>query len=278
MIAAFHMFLRSATALAVLGLGVAAAGAAPSTSRLTYTVSISGLPVAEGDLVLVEAGRRYDMSVDWRTAGLANVFAAARGAIHAGGRLGERRVNAERYRLTGSNGKVAVDVALGLSGGRVRSAAVSPATQPSGDLVPLTPEHKRDVIDPLSAVLAPVKGAPEEICGRTLAIFDGWSRYDVRLSPKTVRSSAPEGFSGGTVVCSMRWVPVAGHRTRHNATRYMADNTDMEIAFGRLEGRDLWIPVDVSVGTMIGTARVSVGTAAVAAPVAAARKRSRIRS
>lgn len=263
---------------ATLGCAGSVRAATAEPSRLVYSVSVAGLPVAEADLALAESGRRYDLRLDWHTTGLLDLFAGAHGAVSADGRTGVERPTPAHYRLTGTTGRTALQVSLAMSGGRVRSATTEPQTKPSDDLVPLAPEHRRGVLDPLSAVLMPARGDGAGVCDRTVPIFDGWSRYDVKLTPKAVRDTAPSGFSGPVMVCAVRWVPIAGHRTNHNGVRYMAANTDMEIAFGRLDGHDLWLPIDVRVATMIGSARATMETAMVVAPTPPLRKRSRMRS
>lgn len=272
-----------AMAVAVTLGGTGSGRAEPAASRLVYSVSIAGLPIAAADLTLGLRSRHYDTRLDWHTTGLAELFAGAHGEVSASGRIddgrtGQGRPTPERYRLTGTTGRTALQVVLAMAGGRVRSATTEPQTRPSGDLVPLGPEHRRGVLDPLSAILTPARETGAGVCDRTVPVFDGWSRYDVRLTPKAVRDMGPSGFSGPVMVCAARWVPIAGHRSEHKGVRYMAENTDIEIAFGRLAGHDLWLPVDVRVATMIGTARATVETATVAAPATGLHKRRRIRS
>ncbi len=254
-------------------LGLALPAAAGPASRLAYSVSLAGFPIARADLSLADAGGRYSLAVDWRTAGLASVFAAQRGEAAAGGRLGAARPLPASYRLAGGDPAKRIDVAIALTDGTVRSAAVSPPPATGDDRVPMRPNHRRDVLDPLSAAIAPGSTTPETLCRRTLPIFDGWSRWDVRLSPKSTRAATLPGFDGPLVVCAARWVPVAGHRPNHNATRYMADNTDLEVTFGRLVGGRVWLPVEAAVGTRLGTARLALDEAVAAAPAPPAKPR-----
>lgn len=270
--------LSLAALVAAVGPAEAAGRGRAETSRLAYSVSLAGIPIVAADLVVADGAGRYALALDWRTTGLAEIFAGAHGAVTAAGRFAAAKPSPERYHLGGTTGRTHLDVSLAMSGGRIRSVVTEPKTRPSDDLIPLGPEHRAGVLDPLSAVLAPARDDGTGVCARNVPIFDGWSRYDVRLSLKATRTTAPAGFVGPVQVCSVRWVPIAGHRTRHNATRYMADNTDIEITFARLDGRDYWLPVDVSVRTMVGTAHASLETATVATAPTAQRRRSRLRS
>ena len=69
------------------------------------------------------------------------------------------------------------------------------------------------VVDPVSARLMPVVGTGDPTdaanCDRTLPIFDGWTRYDIRLEYKGAKPVKVEGFEGEAVICGARWVPVA---------------------------------------------------------------------
>lgn len=240
----------------------AAAPTAPET-RLRYSVSLAGLPIARADLTLATAADHYDSRLVWRTSGLVDVFAGARGEVAASGRLGRRRPVPATYELASGEGRKAVHVMLAMAGGAVKAAEAEPPSKKAADLVPLEPRHRIDVLDPLSATLLAARSAEigaDDLCRRDLPIFDGWTRYDVRLSPKTTTVNRRRGVEGPIVVCAARWVPIAGHRTGAKVTRFMRDNEDLSVAFGRLEKADVWVPVEVSVRTMVGTARVELDT------------------
>ena len=247
--------LLAAVLLACGASAAPAAEAALPPARLSYGIYVAGFPIARADLDLDGRRDRYAAAVDWRTTGIAGVFAAASGRVSAHGRLAAAAAAPSDYRLSGTSGDRRVDVAMGLSGGRVGRLTAEPPAREGEDIVPMRPEHRSGVIDPLSAALVPGGVRPEKLCARAVPIFDGWSRWTVALSPQSTRDDAPAGMRGPTVTCSARWIPVAGHRAGHRSVRYMADNRDIEIRFARLADRDLWLPIEASVGTLIGPAR-----------------------
>lgn len=254
---------RFALAVALLPLAAPPAGAAeaaPAPTTLHYGLTLAGLPIARADLSLDDRAGHYALDVDWRTVGIAGVFAAASGKVAAEGRLVAGRPHPRAYHLVERNGDTPFDVAMSLSGGRVGRLVVEPPGKTGDDIVPVGPEHRRGVIDPLSAAMIPGATAPTAVCDRTLPIFDGWSRWDVRLSHKATLDDAPAGMRGPTVVCAARWVPVAGHRTGHRSVRYMAANEALEVRLARLADRDVWLPIEATVGTMIGSARATLET------------------
>ena len=234
-------------------------------TRLRYSVSLAGLPIARVDLTLAAAGDHYTSQLTWTTSGLADVFAGARGDATASGQFGPRRPIPTTYTLASGEGRKAVKVMLAMTGGTVKAAEAEPPSRPAPDRIPLQPQHRVDVLDPLSAVLMPARAdAPDggDICRRTLSIFDGWTRYDIRLSPRTTLPNRRPGVTGPIVVCSARYVPVAGHRSEHKTTRFMEANEDLSVVFGHLEKAGVWVPLKVSVRTMVGTAETEIDTIA----------------
>ncbi len=261
-----------ATALATL-LVTSAAEAAPAKAAvpttpqtvLRYSVSLAGLPVARADMTLASNADHYTSRLTWRTSGLVDVFAGARGDASASGQLGTRRPVPATYTLASGDGRKAVKVMLAMAGGTVKAAEAEPPSRQAPDRVPLEPRHRVDVLDPLSAVLLPAKGEAADggdVCRRTLQVFDGWTRYDIRLAPKTTLPNKRPGVTGPIVVCSARYVPVAGHRAEHKTTRFMEANEDLSVVFGRLEKADVWVPLKVSVRTMVGTAETELDSIA----------------
>ena len=87
---------------------------------------------------------------------------------------------------------------MALDGGSVQAVEIAPPIDAKPDRVPLTDAHRRNVVDPLSAFLMPVsgKGGLTAACNRTLPIFDGAARYDIKLSHSGTREVKMEGYSG----------------------------------------------------------------------------------
>ncbi len=228
---------------------------------LRYSVTLAGLPVARAQMTLTANADHYTSQVTWSTSGLVDIFAGARGDATASGQLGHGRPLPATYTLASGEGRKAVKVMLAMAGGAVKAAEAQPPSRQTPDLVPLQPRHRVDVLDPVSAVLMPAEAGSTDagkVCDRTLPIFDGWTRYDIRLSPKATLPVKRLGVTGPVVVCAARYVPVAGHRSQHKTTRFMEANEDLSVMFGHLEKADVWVPLKVSVRTLVGTAEVEV--------------------
>jgi hypothetical protein len=136
-----------------------------------------------------------------------------------------------------------------------------PSSSGGPGYVPLTPAHKRDVLDPLTAVLAMsrVKGDGNP-CNRKLEIFDGKTRFDLVLSPggqARVPETKPSGQPVMGAVCNVRYVPVGGFKDNEDSRR-MANQTGMKIAFRPVPSANLVVPYQIVVPTVAGTATVTL--------------------
>lgn len=245
-------------------LGAALIAAIPTTpfaetaeaageTRALYDVSFMGFGIARGSLaVKVERGA-YAAKLHISTSGLARIVSSEESIATVKGRFGNQ-LSPASYELMSRGDKV-TQVTMGLGNRKIRSLRAVPELSEAEDRVPVTASAKRDVLDPLSAALVPVPGRvddEEAVCNRTLPIFDGWTRYDIRLTYKKTEAVNVPGYNGDAVVCSARWVPVAGHREGRESTRFMRDNKDLEAAFVPGAKGDVMLPYRISVRTMKG--------------------------
>ncbi|WP_181704536.1 DUF3108 domain-containing protein [Chthonobacter rhizosphaerae] len=252
---------RAATAVAVGAALTSApvAGAAPTASagesKALYDVSFMGLGIAKGSLAVKVDRGAYAAKLHISTSGLARIISSEESIATAKGRIG-RGLTPAAYELMSRGDKV-TQVSMGLGGGSIKSLRAIPELMERDDRVPVTSAHKRNVMDPLSAVLLPIPakskdGVGREVCDRTLPIFDGWTRYDIKLSYKATERVNVPGYAGDAIVCGARWVPVAGHREGKESTRFMQNNKDLEAWFVPSEDGAIALPYKIAVRTMRG--------------------------
>jgi hypothetical protein len=139
---------------------------------------------------------------------------------------------------------------MALDEGSVRDLVATPP--PSQDRVPVTAANRRGIVDPLTAVLFSAAAAGEtlsqEACRRTLPIFDGHQRYDLKLAFKRMdKMTAEKGYAGPVVVCSVSYEPIAGHRANIPLVKYLSENRDIEMALAPIAGTRLLAPFRLSV-------------------------------
>jgi hypothetical protein len=126
---------------------------------------------------------------------------------------------------------------------------------PGEDRVVLTTEHRRQVLDPLSALLMPAGdgGLSEAACRRVLPVFDGRRRYDLSLSFKRIEQvKASQGYAGPTAVCSVAFQPIAGHRRSSPLLTFLTDGRDVEMALAPIAGTRLLAPFRITATYMLG--------------------------
>jgi hypothetical protein len=95
--------------------------------------------------------------------------------------------------------------------------------------------------------------AVPQACQRTLAIFDGRMRYDLRLAFKRLEQvKSEQGYEGTAVACAVYFHPIAGHVPQRAAIKYLTELRDMEMWLAPIAGTRLMVPYRVSVPTPIG--------------------------
>ncbi len=144
-----------------------------------------------------------------------------------------------------------LDVTMVLDeGGNVKELTATPP--PSSDRVPVSNSNRQGIVDPLTALLfsatAAGEGLSQEACRRTLPIFDGHQRYDLKLAFKRMdKLTAEKGYAGPVVVCSVSYEPIAGHRANIPLVKYLSEGREMEIALAPIAGTRLLAPFRLSV-------------------------------
>ena len=124
---------------------------------------------------------------------------------------------------------------------------------PGDDRVALTAEHRRQVLDPLTALFVPAGDGGQAICRRSLPIFDGRRRYDLNLSFKRVEQvKASRGYAGPAAVCSVAFQPIAGHRRSSPLLTFLTDGRDVEMALAPIAGTRALAPFRITATYMLG--------------------------
>jgi hypothetical protein len=89
-----------------------------------------------------------------------------------------------------------------------------------------------------------------QACERTVAIFDGHTRYNLRLAFERLGMAHPiEGYQGQIVVFSAKFLPVAGYDPKHFLITYLAAQHETEIWLAPISGIRLLVPYRVSIST-----------------------------
>jgi hypothetical protein len=250
---------KCAIQLAVLPVVLAAANlkAHAGTVDATYSITLAGLTIGRASLSGVVDHASYKINVSAALTGIAGAFTRGQGTGTAQGGLGGADPRSNGFAVTASSGSNTRTIQIGAAGGNVRGVSIEPPLDlPQQGRVPLKDQHKMGVLDPISALVMPVRGSnplDKANCERRLPVFDGTQRFDVVLSFAGFRQVKSEsGYIGPVLVCSARYVPVAGHRPDRRAVKFMAENRQMDTWLAPVNGGKTLMPFRISVRTMVG--------------------------
>jgi hypothetical protein len=224
--------------------------------RATYAVSIIGLPVGTATAIGALEPHRYKIDIGVKLTGIAALVSSAKGAATASGAIGRTGVVPAAYANTTANAYETRTVRMSMGGGAVHGLEISPPFADPVGRVPVNEANKRNIVDPVSALVMNVPAGQPLIgpaaCERTVPVFDGFARYDVKLSYVRAEDVQVRGYSGPVTVCAARYVPIAGHRPAAKATQFMADNRQMEVWLAPVERAHAVVPLRISIMTMAG--------------------------
>jgi hypothetical protein len=252
------IFIRLAMMLGAL-LGDASLSLAVAQTKLdaSYKATLLGLPIGEITWT-VELGRnRYSAAASGELAGLLRVFSDGHGNVSAEGTMPAGRPAVSDFALKVIAGRWTDEVRIVFRGGKAQEYVATPPPKPNPNQLPLTEADRTGVVDPMTALLIAMPGSGEtalpEACDRTVAIFDGHTRYDLQLAFKrTDNVKTPTGYQGPVMVCSVKFFPVAGYDPKHYLVTYLAAQPDMEVWLAPLSGSRLMVPYRLSVPTPFG--------------------------
>jgi Protein of unknown function (DUF3108) len=242
----------------ILGFAAVSAGAATTNFEATYAISVAGLTIGSAEAKSRFTDTGYAAIITGKTTGISRLISDARALLLGEGQIAGDRLVPASYDLETSEGDFETHVRMNMQAGSVTDLLAIPRLKQHPDRIPVEPEHKRNVVDPVAAfmVVADKPGIADgsRICRRTINVFDGWQRYDVRLTYKKTATvdGGGDAYNGSVVVCTARYVPVAGHRMSLKGTRYMANNKRLEVWYAPVKDRRLLVPYRILIGTTFG--------------------------
>ncbi len=250
---------------------------AEGTVKADYVATLGGFPVGSGSLEFaVDGNGDYRAGLEAQVRGLAAVIANRSVTAAATGKASGKDVASGAFRLAIDGGAEPnhVEMTFG-SGGAVKDYSATELHFPGWDRrVPLLPEHKKGVIDPLAAfVLSTAPGRdPMDAanCDHTAKVFDGRVRYDLRMTYGTkMEVQGKEGYAGPALVCAVAYRPIAGFRPLSPAEEKFERNLEMSIWFVPVGGTNVLLPYKVVVGTPFGLLQVYAHALDVKSPMVA---------
>jgi hypothetical protein len=245
--------IATGCALALITAAFGDQAHAESNLDASYTISFARIRVGEITASVVFGPTEYAMSASGRAGGLMRALVDGEGSFTARGPItDDHPVPTNFTSKIVANGQTS-DVTMVLDEGSVKELAATPLS--SSDRVPVTEANRQGIIDPLTAMLfwAVAPGAlSQETCRRTLPIFDGHQRYDLKLAFKRMdKVTAEKGYAGPVVVCSLRYEPIVGHISSNALVKYLSEGREIEMALAPVAGTRLLAPFRLSVVSML---------------------------
>jgi hypothetical protein len=254
--------VRSAIGLAA-ATGLLTAASAPSPveaqGRLDarYVVTLGGVPIGKGAWVIDISESQYTAAASGATSGLLRVLSTGQGSGASRGHMVGGNLVPASFAASITTDKKTEEIRMTLGSGDVKDFAIMPPTPPDDERIPLTDVHRRGVNDPMTGSLLRVPGTGNPVsslaCQRTMPVFDGRMRYDLKFAYKRMEQvKAEKGYDGPAVVCAVYFVPIAGFVPSRPAIKYLVAQRDMEIWLAPVGTTRVLVPFRVSIPTPIG--------------------------
>jgi hypothetical protein len=222
-----------------------------------YVATLAGVTIGKGAWVIDIADDQYTAAASGMTTGLLRVFASGEGTGAARGYVSNGNLIPSSYAASLTADKKTEELRIVISGGTVKDYSVEPPMPPHPDRIPIAEVHRHGVTDPMTATLMRVGGNGEVVspdaCARTIAIFDGRMRYDLKLAFKRMETvKAEKGYEGPVVVCAVYFTPLAGYIPDRPAIKYLIAQRDMEIWLAPIAGTRVMVPFRTVIPTPLG--------------------------
>ncbi len=219
-------------------------------------IYFAGIPVGKIKLYYSIKDSAFRLTVFSQTSGVSKLISDAKATIKSEGTNANGKLQVSKYWIDYFEGDDHVTRSVSFSDGNITNIVSKPPIRIYSDSVPVLPKHAINVVDAASSSFMSVP--PQQIdngpaiCNRTLRIFDGESRLNLRLQYKGKRRVRARGFKGTAYICSVRYEPIAGQRTGKKQVKYMARNRDIELTMARIGNSSVYGVIQFSVATPVG--------------------------
>ena len=240
-------------------LASAGANSASAQGKLDayYTAALLGLPIGHISWAVDLKENRFSSVATGSIAGFLRLFLDAQGLVAAEGRLSGGKPVPSKFQLKLLAGKWSDEVGIAFTGNRAKETVLPTSAAPNADYVPIKDGDRVGASDPMTALLVYIGGSGAttvpQACDRTVTIFDGHTRYKLRLAFERFSTvHATEGYEGQVVVCAAKFLPVAGYDPKHFLVTYLAAQRETEIWLAPVGSTRILVPYRASISTPMG--------------------------
>jgi hypothetical protein len=239
--------------ISTLALVLAVPAQAQSKLTANYTISVARIPIGKAAWTVDFGEDSYTTTGSGEASGVASLAVSGKGTVAARGTIKDGRLEATNFTADITRGEEKSDMTMVLDHGNVTEIKAEKLA-PGEDRVAVTDAHRQGIVDPLSAWLIPAgDGLGKAACERTLPIFDGQRRFDLKLTFKRMdQVKIDKGYQGPVAICGMSFQPIAGHRASSTLVKYLSQGRDIELWLAPVGGTQLLAPVRLSLANMLG--------------------------
>ena len=251
--AAFATAALSLIAVTSGGPDAIAAGGDATTSDTTFRVAYGSIAVGQIETSLRVEGARYEVEGSFASGGVAKLFGKTTATASGQGRVGKRSMVPGRFAFGYASGDKRRDRRLMFRDGRATDVTIDPPyrKRSAEDWALPTVADLERVHDPVAGLLLRGETA-EEVCNRTVRLYDGTVRLDIVMRSGRTKPFRARGYRGEATVCKLRLKPVAGFRKDGKKAAEIGAIEGAEAAFVRIPGTALHQVVELEVPTRIG--------------------------
>ena len=256
-VCSFLAGLSLSLAAIAAGPQTAAAEAWPANVRAVYDINFNGFNVGTFEFQSQAEQQSYTLLGNARLSVLLGAFTWD-GETRSFGLIVKQEPKPASFTFDFRSNLRAGSTKLGFANGVVTNIAHLPPEPPKPDVIPLREQHLKGVVDPLSAIMVISRGPSANPCDRRIPIFDGKERFDLVFSYKRdikVVEQTPSGQPDVAHVCRVKYLPIAGHKADSD-TSFMAANNEIEVALRPIPSANVFIPYQISIPTMAGSATI----------------------
>ena len=230
----------------------------PSKVRAVYRVDFNGFDIGTFEFNADISGRNFTLTGNAQLSALLGAF-KWRGATRSSGLIAANGPRPGGYTFDFAGPGKSGAIKMAFTGDSVSSLTHDPVAPPEAGTVPIKDHHLKQVLDPLSAIMALSRNTSDNPCDRRLAVFDGKQRFDLALSfsrQEPISETRPSGQPGVAFVCRVRYLPIAGHRMT-DSTRNLSESSGIELSLRPVPSANLFIPHQITIPTGAGPATLT---------------------
>lgn len=241
-------------------LSSTSAFAEPRQHETRFSVKFGAIEVGIAKFDIRFDDTSYSLTGTGNTTGLVEWLAPSTGKFQSTGTMSESKLIPAKHLVSVKESKKKEEsVELSFSNNRISDIKIKSnknRKRVAPRYVPVQAKHMASVIDPVSTLIVPTTGAAAkdgtQVCNQRFPVFDGETRYDIKLRYKSTQKIKTNGYNGHAYVCQMRYIPVAGHKKDHRNVKEMAKNKNMEIWLAPMQGVSVFSPIKIVIGTKYG--------------------------